>query len=285
MPKNISQPPRNIGELSASERHQLLLAIQTEEPINLMGYQELGCYLDQLLQEKTDGFKQQIMIHVDCHYTTFGIRKIEGEWFALILDPTNDFRFCRTFFLLDQRGINTICASGFSWDPAHAMQSDGYSCSLFAFDLSHQLENFPDDQFLALWDKQYFKHTVYWDELPPNFLWNLQSVKNLKQYIEIMEAKDPEALKTIQENGFSFETYTEFGLCCYPVDGVPTVRNESINLHVFPRVLALAQSGMKVMEAEEALKKEKEPFSYGERLRAIRAEIEETENQTTLSMK
>ena len=122
------------------------------------------------------------------------------------------------------------------------IQKELYSCSMFAFDHCVQLGStnpgfhteIRRDSFME--SDQENDRMLYWDKLPPNFIWNVQSRKILQEYEKI---KPEEELTLRMPNGMSYREYIDRGICTYvdEEEGREVTRNESINVTVLHKVI------------------------------------------------
>ncbi len=256
--------PINLSGMSGEVRHELLkIAIQHENekrperlPIQLIDESDFIKHItNEGIDERFRSSRYQLLINSDGHYTCIDIDKRDGRKSLIILDATNDPR-CDNL-LMDaevlKNGYKTIRALGLSWDEKKDLQKDHHSCSLFAFDHCVQLScttpNFHDE----LGSKRESKPSrfninrryIFWDDLPPNFICNAQSIKFLDAYEEKMRAAG--TLDSLDEimpnaNGLSYREYIKSGIVTYTEGEEEFTHNESINLHILSKILNLSEA-------------------------------------------
>ena len=249
--RELTEAPRNLSNLAAEERHQLLeAAIKRENeklhasapPLQVINSEDMLNHIKNVnIDERYHNSRYQLIVKSGWHYTVVDIDKREGKKSIVILDAANDIRGIRLRYAAIDNGYKVIFAGGLSWDPSSNLQKDSHSCSLFSFDHCVQLSHTEPDFHTHIAEKGDSYGFVFWDNLPPNFMWNAQSTKILDEYQNKM--KDDPSLDQVMSNGLSYHEYVALGVCVYPDGtGVPVTRNESVNIHT-----------LKGMRAEENL--------------------------------
>lgn len=286
MPK-ISQLPANLSEMTGVERHDLLqIAIKHENekksdqpPIQLIDSCDFIKHLDNDdIDERFKNSRYQLIINSNGHYTAVDIDKRDDKKSLIVLDAVNDPR-CDDFLMnseIYEKGYKLIRAMGLSWDSKSELQKDGYSCSLFAFDHCVQLSYTIPDFHAELESKGKAtrnpkRRYVFWDDFPPNFVWNAQSIKFLTAYEEKM--KDSiSSLDEIMPNELSYHQYINLGICTHSDEWGAITRNDSINVHILSKIIDLKNGKARDIKAELVEIKKEE----------IRADIDTTVESSVL---
>ena len=236
--------------------------------IQLLAMDELAHYLATHQEEG----RTQLIVYDRNHYMTADILVQNGTKSCVLLDAANDPRYLAAENCFNAAGFETYTACGFSFSDRN-LQTDVYSCPLFALDHAVQFAHTTDTLHSAVKTRSDEINSFFWDVLPPNFLWNIQSLSLRDMYVANypMDAKQP------MHNAISFSTYIEQGLF---TDRNGIQRNDSINVHVFDtaeivyitqqREQALAQMDAKI---DEIMAKKKPDHQQIASLCAIREEL------------
>ena len=223
----------DMGQYSPEVSHDMILASiereNEENPnarIQLVEMDELPNYLGSPQQGRT-----QFVIYQGNHYMAADVLVENEKKTCILLDAANDPRYLAAEGHFKAAGYETNTASGFSFteSPNSNLQNDAYSCPLFAFDHSVQFAQAPDTihgLVSSQSDPEY--NGFYWDVLPPNFLWNIQSIKTKDEYV----AHYPVQANTRIANSISFNEYINLGL----VSEQGKERNNAVNVHVLETV-------------------------------------------------
>lgn len=233
---NLSSPPESLALYETDAVKEMLdYAVEHENRIHsharitVVDLSELEPYI----KDHSTESRYRVIVNYNNHFTAVDVRQSEKGNSCIILDSCNDIRFYATYVRFLENGFsNPLVPSGMSYDPCRNLQSDLYSCSLFAFDHAVQLSNASDD-FHDVLNETIKDGPLRWDSLPPNFIWNVQSMKVLHAYKAAIERDNPDLLDEKMPCGLSFREYISQGVCSYDIDGVLVTRNESINANVF----------------------------------------------------
>lgn len=236
--------------------------------IRLLGIDELDHYLANHQEEG----RQQLIIYNGNHFTAADILVEDGIKSCIVLDAANDSRFLAVEDCFNQAGYATYTACSFSFSDKN-LQTDVFSCPLFALDHCAQFAKTSDAIHSVVKDKSDEINSFTWDVLPPNFLWNIQSVQTKNEYAK----RYPTEAAKPMHNQISFNAYTDLGLVR---DSKGKEYNHSIIVHVFETVeatyitqqrdQALAKMDGKI---EEVMAKEKQEPQQIEALYTIREEL------------
>ena len=220
-----------LGLYSPEEVHAMIQAsVESENRdnpsahIQLLEMDDLANYLATHQEEG----RKQLIIYKGNHYMTADILVQDGTKSCVLLDAANDPRYLAAEDCFNAAGFETHTACGFSFSDRN-LQTDVYSCPLFALDHAVQFSHTTDTIHSAVKARSDEINSFPWDVLPPNFLWNMQSLRTRDEYVKHypMEAERP------MHNQISFNTYIEQGLS---TDRNGIQRNNSINAHVFDTV-------------------------------------------------
>ena len=249
MVKSLSRVPRSLAGTTLEYRHRLLaFAVEKENArnpearIRIVDAREMEGALEVL---KKEGGRSRMIVKNGRHYTALDIDYSNPSRLrALLLDAAAAFSASIPDEILKKQGFTVFSPCNFGEEGIQrGIQKDKDSCSLFAFDHCRQLAHVPpivyDDLEKAFADKGY----VLWKELPPNLVWNTQSLSILEEYQKAAEERDPGSLSRPLYEGMSFRDYMEKNVCLYP--GIVVPRNEAINLSVLGGVLTDYLHGMK----------------------------------------
>ncbi|PJD92525.1 MAG: hypothetical protein CK424_05320 [Legionella sp.] len=218
-------------------RHQILKAavdheneINPKADIRMIDYQDLSQHFN---DHPEDG-RYRLLVHVRGHYLAVDVRQHNGKKSCLILDAANDYR-CDTLItpIFVEHDFTPFAAGGMIGDGVENgpyefdttnLQKSATGCSMFALDHCVQLAKAADTIYNIEKTEEYDGvFTFTWDCLPPNFVWNAQSLTLLKRY----EAANPGRSREVMPNGMTLEDYVKQGT----VEG----KNQSINIHVFSK--------------------------------------------------
>lgn len=238
----------SLDEFSAGERHEMLIAaVDQENKKNANAHIFVVDYLE--LEDHLGRYHSNHQVIVNCigHYTAVDIRVINGKKSCIILDSAMDPRGEYTVEKLKEMGFDVYFAKAFQENSeVQNIQFNLCGCSMFAFDHCMQFSYAQDELYQQLQKKREFRedHATYWSDFPPNFLWNAQSLaKILLPYEKMIQEQSPELLQQPMPNGLSYATYIQQGRIVVPVEKDGQVceveRNDSINIHVFSKVLEL----------------------------------------------
>ena len=239
--------------------------------IHLLQMDELAGYLASHSEEG----RQQLIIYNGNHYMAADILVRDGVKSCVLLDAANDPRYLAAEDCFNAAGFATYTACGFTFSDKN-LQTDVYSCPLFAFDHGAQFAKTPDAIHATVQSRADEINSFPWDVMPPNFLWNMQSVTTRDAY----EAQYPNEAVMPVHNGVSFHAYTDMGLVA---DKKGKQRNDSINVHLFATVqetYAIQQRDQMLAKMdskiEEVSAKKKPDSTQLETLYTIREELAQT---------
>jgi len=251
--EDIEVEVAGMGQYSPSKILAMIQAsVQSENRdnpdahIQLLEMNDLANYLATHQEEG----RKQLIIYNGNHYMTADILVQNETKSCVLLDAANDPRYMAAEDCFNRAGFETYTACGFSFSDRN-LQTDVYSCPLFALDHAVQFSHTTDMIHGTVKARSDEINSFPWDVLPPNFLWNMQSLTTKDEYVKQypMEAERP------MHNQISFNTYIEQGLS---TDRNGNQRNNSINVHVFDTVelvyieqqrqQALAQMDAKINE-------------------------------------
>jgi hypothetical protein len=283
MPRLI-EAPINMGHYEAQDRDSFLNyaveyvnATHDQGKIVLIDIDDLYKHLKNIdIDESLKFSRYQLIVRNEHHYTAVDIDKSIVPPSCIILDATNDPRMFHIYCSAKDSQFDAFCFMGYSMAPTKNLQTDAHSCSMFAFDHCVQLSctHSNPDFHKMLAAKANEQDTLFWDELPPNFLWNTQSLTTLNEYAGLVVKKDPGSLDETMPNGLSFNEYIHQGICSYEEDGQEVRRNESINVHVFA---ALVQRWSDEESAEQV--EESSTGEFKKKYKGLMTETKSSEQQ------
>lgn len=265
---HLTAAPVNMGDYGPDDRHSFLNyavdhenASNNESKIVLIDLADFEKHLNNVdIHEELHSSRYRLIVRTDHHYTVVDIDKRTNPHSCLILDATNDPRMFSIYCIAKQSNFNAFCFSGLSMAPTIKLQYDAHSCSMFALDhciqLSYTQSNPQFHQMLSA--KASETDSLFWDELPPNFLWNIQSLKTLELYSKTLVEHDCDALDKNLPNGSSLKQYLSQGVCTYKEEGTEVSRNESINLNIFAPIIKKWSEEEKANEEEESVQSAQE---------------------------
>jgi len=242
MPHQLSELPLNLGCYSPEYRYKIL-----EDIVNQANLENPE--LDIRLMEGRDDFakamqnvfkmpykRSRIIVSDLDHHTALDFdNRDPSKPKAIILDAAGSQSIiCGITFVLRKAGVAIFFVdNGLG---GGSLQSDRHSCSLFAVD--HCIQLAASETLYELFEKKPENSVLFWDDLPPNFVWNAQSLSGLKAYKKQAKDRYPGCLdKKIPPNDMSYREYIRRGICTYPdtdsETGKQLIRNESINCCFF----------------------------------------------------
>lgn len=190
-----------------------------------------------------NGQRQQLIVASGPHYTAVEIDKRNDPPRAIVLDAAGDPRSNRIFLNVSKLIPETFSVDGFGKDDIGGIQKDHFSCPLFTLDHCIQLATTDIYETMPLKNAERDDGCCFisWNDLPPNFVWNAQTIKRLEHYQRIAEEREPGCMdRQIPPYGITARQYLEQSRCEYPdpnsANESIVVRNEAINLQILSRI-------------------------------------------------
>lgn len=259
-----------ISQYSPEERMELLRAavahvnaVNPDARINIINMKDLPLFIEQQHHQDLNQ-RYRLIVHTDgMHFTAVDVNPSQNS--CIVLDAAGDDRGAEVKNHFEQKGYTAYYASKLVANVAEfraKLQYDRYNCSMFALDHCIQLARSSDQLYQNMVDKvmalpldaddgrqgpdafedikemktlSFEKaNLVPWDCLPPNFLWNAQSLRQvLVPYAQRMEEVDPRALDQ-KLSGMSYREYVATGMDkSRSSQGEIVDQNRSIDKHVF----------------------------------------------------
>lgn len=231
-----TEHPKGMIEFDTEHREKIVEAAVILENetnhganISIVKFDDFEKYID----DNKDKKRHRAIIEVHGHYMAVDILNNDTPKTCILLDAASDPRYYAALSLLENNyGYKVLSPCGFfHGEDDTSLQKDTSSCSMFAFDHCVQLSYAPDSLHTELMSKLDPEQadTFTWDKMPPNFIWNMQSLSILKKYQELY----PDRVNEITPyKGYTLEKYVQEGRGIS--DGLhPVPVNDSINKHVF----------------------------------------------------
>lgn len=170
----------------------------------------------------------QILVKQGGHYSAIDIRLAPGENKFIILDSAGDPRYMAHYMKMiglkyeDKKTpffSKGYIVVGMKQDLSDTIQQDCYSCPMFAFDFVRQISRM-EDIYDYISNRANKDGYVTWSDMPPQLVWNAQSLKWIQDYA----AQHPNEIDTAcSGSGVSFNQY---------INAANNDRNEKQNIAV-----------------------------------------------------
>lgn len=232
------------GKITPSTMRVLIEAIKEKK------FEGLDCYfvekgdtkelekqiaaLKEQFKDATEPHRCQLIVHNSSHYTAVDLEIQNGAIInSFILDAANDPKQARVMLALMMEGADEdhmyVASEG-------CIQHDKISCPLFSLDHMVQVAKVKNIYEELEKNKNLdgiSPPVVNWMKLPPQLLWNVQSLKFANKYTE----QNPEKASTVVAEGESFTSYIQKGKRI--VEGKE--QNRSIENNVFNKLQAIGR--------------------------------------------